>query len=235
MKKGNIFWGLFFILGAVILITSRMGFLPELNFITVFLGILLAACLVESVIHFSISGILFSLAFLCIVFSDVFGLGAITPWPVLGAALLGSIGCSILFPKKRWSRYQRNMHGEVDHEHFDSIDDVNGGNVIMETSFGAAVKYVKSDNFQNADVRCSFGAMKVYFDDAIIQGDSARVNVDISFSGVELYVPKTWRIEDQVETMCGGVEEKGRYDSTSTKTLYVTGNVKFAGLDIRYI
>ena len=42
---------------------------------------------------------LFSLAFLIIVNDELLGLEAITPWPVLGAALLGSLGLNLLFPK----------------------------------------------------------------------------------------------------------------------------------------
>lgn len=38
------------------------------------------------------------LAFLIIVNDKVLGMEAITPWPVLGAAVLGSIGLKFLFP-----------------------------------------------------------------------------------------------------------------------------------------
>ena len=44
--------------------------------------------------------ILFSIAFICIIYDDWLGITALTPWTVLGAALLGSIGLSLIFKKK---------------------------------------------------------------------------------------------------------------------------------------
>lgn len=44
--------------------------------------------------------ILFSIAFICIIYDDWLGITALTPWTVLGAALLGSIGLSLIFKKR---------------------------------------------------------------------------------------------------------------------------------------
>mgnify|MGYP006893000712 FL=1 len=41
-----------------------------------------------------------SIAFICIIYDDWLGITALTPWTVLGAALLGSIGLSLIFKKK---------------------------------------------------------------------------------------------------------------------------------------
>ena len=37
------------------------------------------------------------------------------------------------------------------------------------TSFSSSIKYVNSDDFLGADVKCSFGGIKIYLDNALIQ------------------------------------------------------------------
>ena len=55
--------------------------------------------LVKSLRKLEWTGILFSLAFLAIIYADMLHIEHLTPWPVLGAALLGSIGLNMIFHK----------------------------------------------------------------------------------------------------------------------------------------
>ena len=50
---------------------------------------------------------LFSLAFAAILFDEALGIEAITPWPVLGAALLGTIGLNMIFNKNKRDKNQK--------------------------------------------------------------------------------------------------------------------------------
>ncbi len=101
MKKEKIFWGLFFIFGAAFIIFGRLGYLREVSVFSLMLTIFFAAMLIKSLMHLEYTGILFSIAFLCIIYAGPLGITAVTPWPVLGAALLGSIGCHLLFPSRK--------------------------------------------------------------------------------------------------------------------------------------
>jgi hypothetical protein len=47
---------------------------------------------VKSLLRINFAGILFSIAFICIIYDKQLGITAATPWTVLIAALLGSIG-----------------------------------------------------------------------------------------------------------------------------------------------
>lgn len=58
----------------------------------------------------------FSVAFLAIVNSRLLGIEKLVPWPVLGAALLGTIGLNMLFPSRHRHGhyvYNRGIDGEV--------------------------------------------------------------------------------------------------------------------------
>lgn len=228
MKKERIFWGLFFILGAVAVIVSKLGFFGDIGLWTVFLTVLLVALLIKSVPCRSYSGILFSIAFLCILYAKPLGITAITPWTVLGAALLGSIGCALLF--RPWRRYKCYHHDE----NFET-ETIEGDCIHLNTTFASSVKFINSEDFKRAHVSCSFAGLKVYFDHAVIQGDEAVVELDASFCGVELFIPKEWRVETQISTSFGGVEEKNRNISTGSPILRLVGHCSFGGVTIIYI
>ena len=89
-------------------------------------------------------------------------LPALTPWTVLGAALLGSIGAAFLYrPERSW-----HQHSTYFDDSFSEVETIDGDAMRMESSFGSSIKYINSEDFRGAGIHCSFGAMKVYFDHA---------------------------------------------------------------------
>lgn len=228
MKRERMFWGLFFIIGAMAVVVSKLGFLGDISLWTIFFTVFLIAALIKGVFARSPWGILFSLAFLCILYAKPLGIAELTPWTVLGAALLGSIGCSILFHPRR--KYWHNPH-EAEYE----SETVEGDTINLSTSFAGSVKYITSDNFKKANLNCSFGCMKVYFDNAIIQNGCASVDLRASFCGIELFIPKEWKVDSRIAASFGGIEEKNRSTSTGTPVLQLTGNCSFSGVTIIYV
>ena len=231
MKKEKIFWGLFFILGAIFILCSRLGYLKDISVFSLLLTIFFAAMLIKSLLHLEYTGMLFSIAFICIIYARPLGITAITPWPVLGAALLGSIGCHMLFPSRhrRWKEWHSD-------EPFESvIDEDDGTSVYHRTSFGSTVKYVNSDDFKYARLDASFGAIKAYFDNAQVRGGKAEINLDVSFAGVELYIPKHWTVINNVSAFAGAVDEKNRSQSDGTVNVHLTGGINFGGVTVIYV
>ena len=68
-----------------------------------------------------------------------------------------------------------------------------------------------------------------------MEEDTAIVNLDASFSGIELYIPKEWKVINELDSSMAGVEEKNSSDKDATKTLKLRGRVNLAGLEITYI
>lgn len=233
MTKRNWFWGLFFIAGAILLLVERMNLIHGINLWSLLLTVLLAASLFQSLLHRSIWGTLFSLAFLAIIYDEQLSITAITPGPILAAAALAGIGISFLYhPKREYDRYRR--HSAVD-DSFKDVETVEGSELEFTASFSSSIKYVNSDNFTKANVKCTCGGMKLYFDQAIIQNNNAVIRIDASFSGVELYIPKIWTVVNKVDAAFGGVEEKNRNESTGLPVVTLVGNISFSGITILYI
>ena len=231
MKKERVFWGIFFIMAAVFIVIGKLGGLGDVNFLTLLLSVFIGACLIKSVMHKSVGGILFSLAFLCIIYAKPLGIEVLTPWTVLGAALLGTIGASFLYrPKGDWFAYGSNHISSKE-----TVEIVEDAQIEFNTSFGGSIKYINSDNFQSARLRCSFGAMKVYFDNAVIENGQATVEIDVSFGGMELYIPRSWKVINNVAASFGGIDEKNHNDTASAPILNLVGKVSFSGVEIIYI
>ncbi len=232
MKKERLFWGIFFIIRAVLLVISRLEILnTRISIWMLLLSVIFAATLIKSAIHRSIPGVLFSLAFLCIIYAEPLGITALTPWTVLGAALLGSIGAAFLYrPERSWHQHSTHFDGS-----FSEVETIDGDAMRMESSFGSSIKYINSEDFRGAGIHCSFGAMKVYFDHAQVPQGQAAVKLDVSFGGVELYIPRSWQVVNQLSAAFGGVDEKGRCQPDGTVSLVLNGKVSFSGVTIIYI
>lgn len=236
IRTGNVFWGLLLVLVAVFLIVNQLGFLEDVNVFSIIFAIFWVSVLIEGLTKRSFGKILFSLAFLFMIFDEQLGIKGVSNWSVLAAALLGTIGLNMIFKRKKHCHFGRiNMHSENHDTQNRGQNSLEGNHVFFRTVMGSAVKYVNSDNFESAFLESSFGGMQVYFDQAIIQNGKANIEVDISFSGVELYFPKSWEVINQTNTSFSGLEERNSNDSTGTPVVTLTGNIKFSGVTIIYV
>lgn len=233
MKTKNWFWGLFFIVAAALVIINQMGYLVGINLFTLICTIFLVPIIIKSIAHVNFFGILFPLAILGILFAEPLGITNLVPWPILAAALLGSIGLSLIFHNSKW-------HSEYYHCNFDKeeqiINEEDSDTVSCSVKFGASTKYVNTDNFKKGYFSSSFGALKIYFDKAKIQDEGAEIYLDVSFSGVEIYVPKEWKLVNNVSSAFGALDEKNHnlYEGEKMPVV-VKGNIKFGGVEIIYV
>lgn len=235
MKKERIFWGLCLVLFGVILIVGKLGYLGNFNAFTLIATILLVIIILKSILHLNFAGILFPIAFIGILFDQELGITAITPWTILLAALLGTIGLSLIFHKRHQHFGYDLAQKGIKEDEFEVIDVDDESCINCVTRFSGSVKYINSDDFRKANISCSFGGVKVYFDRAVIKGEQAVIHIENSFGGVELYIPKDWRVVNNMSVSMAGVTEKNRNSGVNAKTLVLTGNVTFGGVDITFI
>ncbi len=194
MDNSRLSGGLSLILCGIALIIYKLGYFSDTNIFTILFTIFLVGIIIKSVLKANFAGILFPIALICIDYDEQLGITAITPWTVLIAALLGSVGLSMVFNK-----------------------------------------YINTDKFEQADLKCSFGAMKVYFDNAVLYEGKGYVNIEAFFSGVELYIPRNWTVENISTTSFSAITEKNRNEGTADNILTICGCIDFSGVEIIYI
>ena len=84
MKSSKVFWGIFFILAAVYVVISKFGILPDIGVFSIILTVFFLWLFVEGIRNVNFWEILFSIAFICIIYDEPLGITALTPWTVRG-------------------------------------------------------------------------------------------------------------------------------------------------------
>lgn len=242
----NIFAGIMFLVIAVFVIVSAMGVFGQIGFWTLVFTPFLVAWFVVSICKVSFGGVLFSLAFFAVMYDEMLGIERLTPWPVLLAAMFGSIGLKLLFDKRKNWRIGR-LGSKVGKPHFEfefSSDDEGSSTELCvemehyfksDECFSEVTKYINCQALRKADISNSFGSSTIYFDGAVLDQGHALVNVDNSFGHLILYIPKTWQIKLNVERSFGNCEIFGEYSGEGDNILYVSGETSFGEIEIFYI
>ena len=205
MKSSKVFWGIFFILAAVYVVISKFGILPDIGVFSIILTVFFLWLFVEGIRNVNFWEILFSIAFICIIYDEPLGITALTPWTVLGAAFLGSIGLSLIFggKKRKWKTVTGNVGTS-------SSEQYTGEEIRCENSFGSAIRYINSDNFRRAAIENNFGE-------------------------TNLYIPKEWKIQNNLDRSFGAIRETGSSIGTSSTVLYLNGSANFGEIHLHYI
>ncbi len=238
-RSGHVFWGIVLLMGAAAIVVGRLGYFDEIGVWNIVLSAALICLAGNGIARHSFGEILFSLAFLIIVNDKLLRLEAITPWPVLGAALLGTIGLNVLFPGFHKKRSIMKLHFNGSDKTHDGSGPVfeekwDGASVSYDNAFGGVVKYL-TDEISHVSVDNAFGSMQVYFTDAKLLEERAAVDVDTSFGNVILYVPASWKVVISTDNAFGAVREEGHCNPNGSTVLYVRGDVSFGCLQIRYV
>lgn len=246
-KFNSILWGVGLILAAVLLIGSNMGILNlgNIGWFSIVLTVFLGVILINGIVKISFFEILMPLAGLCIIYDKQLGLEEITPWPVLGAALLCTIGLEIIFKttKKRWSKkYNGKFKTNDDYANGhttmfgDDNSEVSDDVVQCNVKFGSTAKYINSQAFERAEIDCSFGDAKIYLTDAMLKGNEAEIYVNVSFGDVKIYMPRTWRVECSLSVSLGDYKEKGRREYVeNAPVIYLSGSVSLADVVVEFM
>ncbi len=221
MKKASrIFWGLGLITAAVFLVLSQMHLITaEISVWSALIGILCVALLISSIADRSFGGIFFSLGLAWLTFAEMLGLPRASFWSVAGIVILLTSGFNMLFPHK--SRKCGNRDRREYGEH-------------CANSFGALAKYVDTANFKGGRFQNSFGELKVYLDQAGTTQETVTVEVSNSFGQTTLYVPREWKVMQDISVFAGSVEE-GPCNGESRVTCYLKGSVSFGEIEIVYV
>ena len=222
----NIAWGLFLVAAAALIILNAtnefIGFLPLIALIV------LVPVAAVSILHGSFGGVFISAAIVGIVFDKQLGIEAITPLPIIAAAILLTVACEIMFRKNKFIHFYK-----ADFSGMESIED---SDAACSVRFGESTKYFTNENLEKAYLKCDFGALVAYFDGATLSPAGANLYIEANFAGIELFIPKHWNVQSSMSVMLGAVDEKGKnIANTNSPMLTITGKASVSGVVIRYV
>lgn len=103
------------------------------------------------------------------------------------------------------------------------------------TIFGGTEKNVVSKNFRGAKITSVFGGTELNLTNADLQ-QPATIDTTTIFGGLSIAIPANWRVQSELTTVFGGVEDKRPMVNSSEtedhKVLILTGNCFFGGVEI---
>lgn len=139
-------------------------------------------------------------------------------WPLV----LVFIGLSLVF------KGRRSSWGFVDDATYDS--DFIHSNAI----FSGAEHTITSQNFRGGETMALFGGIELDMRDAKLSSDGCKINATALFGGIEITVPKDWKVVVKGTPIFGGVENKSRGQSEDiNKVVELHCTVVFGGIDIK--
>ena len=235
MNNKNTFWGLIFVAIAIYVLFGSSRFFGGIGLGSLILTGIFAGLLIRGIADFDFGGILFPSAFLAIIWDDQLGITHLTPWPVLLAALLGTIGLNLLFNNSKVKIKNKIIKYNNEHTNYSKVDTASGQYVYTKVSFGGIEKYIESDDLRRVDISAFCGGAEIYLDKACIPSGEAIVTFDCKCSGIELYVPRDWNVVNKLDVSMGAMDFSGEPSGAGVVDLILIGNASFCGIEIRYV
>lgn len=110
-----------------------------------------------------------------------------------------------------------------------------GSHIYVRSRFNGICKYITSEDFQDAIIDSQFGGVELYFNNAKVPSRCAVVDLDTKFAGVEIHVPKNWRIERELRVSMGDYSEEPivlEDGEEAPVVLVLEGHVEFGGVKV---
>lgn len=242
MKKERWFWGLACLLAAVLLIGSQLQwFNYPFGPGTLIATFLIVMILIKNLINLSLTGIIFSLAFLFFLYQKLLGI-ALSGWTIFLTALLLDIGLSLI------------LGPVMQHHHFSSLQTLFASNrsktkhikkgwatnndeiIQLSGRLTSSTKYLQARNLKEVEVAMLASDMSIYFNQVAVKENQVVVKLDCTASNLDLYIPQGWQVIDRLKSLMGNVEIEPAADATIlTKTILLTGQLKASNLEIYYL
>ena len=103
--------------------------------------------------------------------------------------------------------------------------------------FGGSKLASAARQFEGAWLTAIFGGITLDLHDAELAPDGASINATVAFGGIDLLVPRGWRISVRSTPIFGGVEDKTDHSQlppSDAPTLHVDAVCVFGGVDIKH-
>ncbi len=250
-KIKEILWGIGLVAAAVYIIMNQLNLLSfHLGLGTIVWTVIFGITLINSIAGRSMFGMVFSVAFLLIVYAKPLHITKIVPWTLLLAACLVYVGLCLIFSKK-WHLgtslfvNHRRISRDRDWEdgEFETADEDNFSfagkkederDIVINQRLSEVSRYVHSQNLESVTINSTFGETAVFLDDAKAAGDTVIINLNASMGEVTIYLPLSWQIEDRLEAVFGEVEINGTSTGGGPRVI-LQGTSKFGGVTINYV
>lgn len=247
MKQNkNTFWeGMFFLACSLLLLVNfilgQIGLDFHFSIIKLIFTILFVCMIMDGIRKVDFYSILLPASFIFIMYGKLLGIrhGRLS---IFFVALFAAIGLSILFPAKKRKEMRMHMHASQPDSGNATADsgeqDSQTPHFTYKNYFNSSIRYVNCADFLHGNIENLFGSMKIYFDNAVICGTSATLDIDVAFGSLVLYIPSSWQVQENIQAIGASVRIWPQDEDVicpQGPILYIHGDATFASVAIRYI
>ena len=179
MRNKNYFLGIIFVLAAVSMLLGNFHFFYPISTVKVLITVLLLYIIVKNIPYRNYFNILVPAAFIFILYDDFLPFTILTPFSVLAAAVLGSIGLSFLFPN----------HSPLK-AYFDHAEIIGtSADIYVDNSFGETNLFLPKEWDVHIDASTTFGDITEIHKSPSISDDAPLVSIhgNISFGDCKIF------------------------------------------------
>lgn len=221
--------GLVCIVTAILILINDSLFGGEIHIFKLVLILCLAAFTIYSAKRRMYTGVFFPIAFIYILCADDFGIYGVGAATALFIALLLSVGCHLLFGRNHNSIHDFDTCCKDNPYREAAVDDSNY--VSVRCSFTGVNKKVTASSLKKVEIYTSFAGIMLDLSQASLGTDRLPINIEAGFSGVELYIPSNWVVENNLRCVLAGVEDK-RAGLANGPVVVLEGDLHLAGIKI---
>jgi len=237
-RFSNFFWGVVLLLAAAFVLTNKFIGFADIGIGSIVISILALAFIVQCLARFHIAPIVIPIAVLYFIYRDRLDLPEIQTWKLITATVLAFIGLNILLPKRHSYNKYNNSCGSGEQQQQRSIpaDGNKDNNPYVGVNFGAVSRSLNADSLETLRLSCNFGAMEIYLNQVELSPNGAEADINCSFGGIQLFVPKHWQVIDKLHCALAGVNVKSfTAPSDNAPRLTLNGSVSLGGVEVKYI
>lgn len=111
-------------------------------------------------------------------------------------------------------------------------ESLNVGRLDHSTTFGESRYTVNSQAFEGGKVTTSFGEVHLDLTSATMASDTAELRLECSFGHIVLRTPAAWRIQIELKSVAGGINDHRSSAPATGPVLVLRGEVNFGAVDV---
>lgn len=143
-------------------------------------------------------------------------------WPVFIILAGTYIVLRGFFPRSARSR------GRFEVSTIEHADEVN-----VDATFSGIKLQNDSPSFKGGRIAINFGGLELDLREAVMDGPEATIEVNATFGGIELRIPREWQVVVQMRATMGSVEDKSVPPAAPSHRLVLRGETLFGGIEIK--
>jgi len=223
--QGRIFSGLVIIAIGVFFLLANMDRLDFGDFISTYWPMVL---ILIGIFHLLTSGFRNAGGALFLIAIGVFF--QLNNWDVLGGRVWAYFWPLLIIAAGLWIIFKPRPKGFG--EKAPEIRDDDLGAFVM---FSGLKRRFESDKFRGGKASAILGGLEIDLTQAKLKDNQATIELSAILGGIDVFVPREWKVIVDSSAILGGVDDKHRPASADTDqpTLYVKATAILGGIDIK--